>query len=114
MHDSPYSKKAIVLIDKPKPRTPGVTELKRQLGARLVKLNTELIEDYIPDTVYTRIGKVKNEEIQRMKDLTGRVSELNVYKASLSNLIAANLTIDDLNQMTVIKKAINKAASTSS
>lgn len=109
MHDSPYSKKAVVLIDKPK-SSANLTELKK-LEKRLFRLTTYSIEEYIPESVYTKMGKTKADELQKIRELdtAKRQDELNVYKKALSEQIVANLNVEDLDQMVVIKKAIKKA-----
>lgn len=110
MHDSPYAKKAVVMVDKPRVQN-DLRDLKSHLKDRLFKLNTSSIEDYVPEDLYSRIGKVKNDEIAHIKTLEGRQVELNIYKTTLSNAIASALNQEDLDKMPIIKKAINKAAS---
>lgn len=107
-NDSPYASKAVVLIDKPS-RPSDVQTLSQHLGTRLIKLPTNTIEGYIPEDVYTRIGKIKADELAHIENIKDRKDELRIYKTQLSQQFVGVLTLDDVNNMPKIKTAIEKA-----
>ncbi len=110
MRDSPYAQKVVAIVDQPiDPALPAIKELQRILGPRLFVLDRPSIEEYVPEAVYSRIGRNRAEDIKRIVDLKGKHTELSALKKALSQQIASGLTADDLGSLPVIVAAVREA-----
>jgi hypothetical protein len=110
MRDSPYANKVVAMIDlPPDPKPPAVGELRRVLGDRLFVLDKPSIEEYIPEGIYTRIGRNKSDDIQQIAELRNKYHELIAFKKELSQQIAAQLTAADLTDLPIIVEAVRRA-----
>jgi hypothetical protein len=108
--DSPYAKKIVAMIDKPVDTdSRAVTELKQVLKERLFILGEQSIEEYVPDAIYTKIGRNKKDDLENMAKLKGNYLELNKFKKGLSEQIAAGLAEGDLESLPIIADAVRKA-----
>lgn len=110
MRDSPYARKVVALIDRPpEPNPPAVGELRRVLEDRLFILDQPSVEAYIPDEIYTRIGRNKSDDIQQMEALKTAYTQMTAFKKELSQQIASQLSETDLANLPVIVAAVKKA-----
>lgn len=108
MTTSIYSKKVVVLIDKNDDEE-RIDSIKKILKTRLFVLDKSSIEEYIPEDIYTRIGRNKNEDIETIKSLKGNKKELSKFKKTLSEQISANLIQEDLKNIPIIVFAARKS-----
>jgi hypothetical protein len=98
------------MIDKPVDTdSRAVTELKQVLKERLFILGEQSIEEYVPDAIYTKIGRNKKDDLENMAKLKGNYLELNKFKKGLSEQIAAGLAEGDLESLPIIADAVRKA-----
>lgn len=108
--DSPYAGRVVAMIDEPAdPTSHSVRELRRILGDRLFELDETSIEAYIPDGIYARIGRNKDEDLRRIVDLRNDYQALNAFKRTLSQQVAGQLTAEDLDSLPIIAAAVRKA-----
>ena len=109
LKDSYYKDKVVVLIDKPNAQLqPAVDEIRRNVHDRLFELPEESLEEYLPDDLYTRCGRVKQDEIQKIKAALNYDTKKRL-KEAISKDIATHLTASDLPSLTAITNAIDKA-----
>lgn len=110
LKDSPYAAKVVAMIDQvPDPSSAAAEELRKVLGPRLFKLDKHSIEAYIPDAIYTRIGRNKDEDLQRIAELRSNHQALSEFKKKLSQQVAGQLTVEDLESLPIITAAVRKA-----
>jgi putative AbiEii toxin of type IV toxin-antitoxin system len=110
MRDSPYAQRVVAMVDQPvDPALPVFIELQRILGSRLFVLDRSSIEEYVPEAIYSRIGRNKAEDIKRIADLKDKQADRSALKKALSQQIASGLTSDDLQSLSVIVNAVRKA-----
>ena len=109
LKDSYYKDKVVVLVDKPNDQLkPTVDELRRNLHERLFELPEESLEEFLPEELYSRCGRDKQVEIQKIK-AAADYETLKRLKTAISRDIADHLTQTDLPTLAAITKAINKA-----
>lgn len=104
--DSPYSQTVVALIDKPEDNSAVVSakEIAKCLNGtgRYFELDTSSLEEYL----YNQ-NIIDEEELALVTSVEGKDEEL--AKTSLSKIVAARLTIDDLEKIPIIVKAVEKA-----
>jgi predicted ATP-dependent endonuclease of OLD family len=94
VHDSPYSKRVVVLVDQPREKK-TLDGLQRSLDGRLFVLPAESLEDFLPADLYQRAGMNKqtvNDEIARAANYAQRAA----IKERVSSAIAHILVQSDL------------------
>jgi predicted ATPase len=110
VNDSPYAKRIVAMIDQPKGTDlDKVDRLHELLGERLHILDSHLIEDYVPPAIYERAGRSKEADIKRIRELHGRYNELREVKNEISRELAAELTVEDLNEIPIVRDAAQQA-----
>ncbi len=57
-----------------------------------------------------RIGRNKSEDLQRIAELRSNHQALNAFKKTLSQQIAGQLTVEDLDILPTIAAAVRKAS----
>jgi predicted ATP-dependent endonuclease of OLD family len=111
LETSPYSKKVVVLLDKPLDDS-KLDEFKRNLkDNRLFNLGVNSIEEYLPEILYQKGGRDKETDLKKLESLKGHYKELSDLKKQISNAISAKLEQSDLMHIPKIVEAIRKAAS---
>ena len=118
--ESPYSKRVVVLADKPpKQSASSFKTLKSQLKERVFLLRESSIEDHLPDALYLSAGTTKSDVLRQLSELKKALKygdkgealkQLNDYKKRVSNSIASILSYDDLKLLPTIVGAIKLAA----
>jgi energy-coupling factor transporter ATP-binding protein EcfA2 len=111
MRDSPYAKRVVALIDD---RATNRDELRRVLRKRLFELGAASLEEYLPDELYRRVGLEKGDVLERVRLARGDYNAESAIKTDVSDAIAAVLTRDDLNAISVVRDAVQLALSKAS
>jgi predicted ATP-dependent endonuclease of OLD family len=120
MGTSPYKSRVTCLIDKCDESDGGqaraVTELKRELGDRLLELDDPTIEEYMHDDIYRAAGLNKAEklaEIEAIKQASmtkeNKKIAIDKVKKDISLAISANLVEEHLTRISKITDAVKKA-----
>jgi hypothetical protein len=114
VHDSPHKGRVVAMVDKPRkpPHEKLVDALEGELGERLVVLDKESIEDYLPDELYEQAELGKTEVLEKLEALKVNFRELQSYKGEVARAVAEKLTVDDLDRVQLIKQAAEKALAT--
>jgi hypothetical protein len=106
VNDSPYAKRVVALIDEPREtEKASVERLAADLGERLFTLNAPSIEEYIPEEIYARAGRTREEDLAELERLSGNRQARNELKKEISNAIAQNLAVEDLDSISTIRDA---------
>jgi len=107
--DSPYKDRIVALIDKPNTQGQQTYEkLQRALADRLFELSAPSLEEFFPDELYSRCGKVKADELREIARARDHLEKKRL-KSALATAIASTLTSDDLATFKVFADAIDKA-----
>jgi len=110
LRESHYKDKVVVLVDQPNAQIqPTVEMLRHNIGDRLFELPNESLEEFLPEDLYTRVGRDRDADIARIVASRGDYNALRVVKAEISEQIAAGLTETDLPRLQPITDSINKA-----
>jgi energy-coupling factor transporter ATP-binding protein EcfA2 len=110
VNDSPYAGRIVALIDEPSdPASPSMVRLRGNLGDRLFLLNAPTIEEYIPEGLYAKAGRSKDDDLEGLQAATGNRAALTALKREISTELAAALTEDDLASLPIIVEAANRA-----
>jgi energy-coupling factor transporter ATP-binding protein EcfA2 len=110
MRDSPYANKVVAMIDQPlDPTSTMVGELRQVLKERLFVLDRPSIEEYVPEGIYTRIGRNKSEDIDRMSKMKSDRHALIAFKKELSQQVSAQLAVPDLKDLPIVVSAVRRA-----
>ena len=115
---SPYAKRVVALIDKPKSdKDPRLASLKKELGERCVILNAPSLERYLPAELYTRAGRDKDADLSAIEEHRAAARhnaegkrKLSELKRSVSEGIALHLTVGDRKLIPKIFAAVERAA----
>lgn len=117
--DSPYSKRVVLLIDKPIERIGErvVEELSKALGGRCVVLDVSSIEEYIPENIYKKSGRNKSDDLQQIEEIKKRVNHgdreafgrLRGLKKEISSALASVLTEEELDGIPIVRDAVKLA-----
>lgn len=120
---SPYSRRVVVLLDKPSDEAKKIVEsVARQLNERCVILPAASIEEYIPAEIYQRAGRDKANDLKRLEDTrkevsygsSGSLARLCELKNEISSALSSGLDASDLDQIPVIRDAVKLADSKAS
>lgn len=110
VNDSPYADRVVALIDQPHASdAPNAAKLAQDLGDRLYVLETASIEQYIPEAVYGRAHRSREDDLRNLNVLQGRYQELRALKRDISTALAGALTVDDLDAIPIIANAARRA-----
>ena len=110
VRDSPYSKRVIAMIDEPSSLDhPNLVKLRRDLDDRLYELDKHSVEEYIPAEIYERAERSKDEDLGRIEELRGKLRRERGSEAEISTTLAAALTEDDLDSISIISDACQRA-----
>jgi AAA domain, putative AbiEii toxin, Type IV TA system len=113
MRGSPYRERTVALIDKPNEgdEQNKVNDLKKYLGDRFFTLTSGCIEEYLPEDLYTKAGRSKQNDLEELERLKGDFGKLSQCKQNISIDIAAHLTADDLKTIPILQDSVKKALS---
>jgi energy-coupling factor transporter ATP-binding protein EcfA2 len=107
--DSPYKDRIVALIDQPNTQGQQTYEkLQTMLADRLLELSAPSLEEFFPEELYTRCGKVKTDELREMAKAKHHLEKKRL-KTALATAIAETLTRDDLSTFNIFAEAIDKA-----
>ena len=107
--DSPYKDRIVALIDQPNRQSQQTYEkLKTVLGTRLFELSSPSLEEFYPEALYTRCGRVKDDELKDISRARDHLEKKRL-KTEIATAIAAALTESDLPTFQVFVDAITKA-----
>ena len=107
--DSPYKDRIVALIDQPNTQGQQTYEkLQKVLKDRLFELSAPSLEEFFPEELYTRCGRVKADEIREIEKAKDHLEKKRL-KTALATAIADTLTIDGLPTFKVFADAIDKA-----
>ena len=111
VNDSPYAGRVIAVIDEPADHAhPNVKKLERDLGDRLFILDTPSIEEYIPEGVYEKAGRVRSDDLARLQSLRGNYELLRNLKREVSTALADVLTEADFETIPTLVDATRRAS----
>jgi hypothetical protein len=111
VNDSPYADRVVALIDAPAEReAANVERLQRDLGERLFILPRSSIEEYVPETVYIRAGRSKEDDAAALRAASGHLASERRLKREISDALAAALVSEDLAALETITEAARRAA----
>lgn len=107
---NPYSKKLVVLLDKPNAELQKLAdELNGLLDDRYFELEAESIEEYMPEDFYTKVGLKKDEEIAKIKAAKGNFAQESRLKKDLSIALEKQIEATDLDKIPLLVDAVKKA-----
>lgn len=107
--DSPSKDRIVALIDKPNTQGQQTYEkLQRALADRLFELPAPTLEEFFPDELYTRCGRIKADELREIARVKDHLEKKRL-KTALAAAIARTLTRDDLVTFKVFADAIDMA-----
>jgi len=113
--DSPYAKRVVALIDRPRdPSSRQYKELRKVLGDRLFVLDAHSLEEYLPCDLYTRCARDRDGDLRdlaKFKDDPVRMSQL---KRTIAEGIAEVIEAGDLPRLQIVVDAVDAAARASS
>jgi hypothetical protein len=107
--DSPYKDRIVALIDEPNKRGQVTYEkLQKVLQDHLFVLSASSLEEFYPDELYTRCGKIKADELREIARTKDQLEKKRL-KTAIATAIANTLIRDDLVTFKVFADAIDKA-----
>lgn len=116
---SPYSKRVVVLVDRPNESSaPGLKNLQDELKERCLMLDQSSIEEYVPEAIYKEAGRDRSRDLMEIGELSkkvhygGRAEDKHALwelKRNISSSIARALKEEHLDQLPLIKKAAQLA-----
>jgi hypothetical protein len=106
-NDSPYSRRAVVLLDDPQ-RQGAIDEFREALGDRLYVLPAPSLEEFIDPELYQRAAMDKQTVLEEVR-IAKTYSERSAIKRRASASIASVLTEDDLSALGPITDAARAA-----
>lgn len=107
--DSPYKERIVALIDKPNKQGQLTYEkLQKVLSDRLFELSESSLEEFFPEELYIRCGRVKTDELREIGKAKDHLEKKRL-KTELATTIAKTLTRDDLPTFKVFADAIDRA-----
>jgi hypothetical protein len=110
VNDSPYSDRVVALLDQPTgTEVKAVEDARRLLGNRLFVLDQPSLEAYLPGRLYERAGRSKDDDLAEIQRLKGDIVKLGQLKRSISEQIAAVLTLADLDDIPMVRDAVQRA-----
>ncbi len=117
---SPYSKKVVVLTDKPETEAheKRLAEIKKHLRNRCFTLTKHSLEEYIQSGIYSKAGRDKSADLKQIEEINNEIKyggkdgirKLWSIKKEISTAIAECLTVADLSKIKIIKEAVELAA----
>lgn len=108
--DSPYAKRVVALVDKPR-NNDQMTRLRTNLKDRLFVLGHPTLEDYLPERLYAKAGEDKTTVLDELRRAQGNQGLTASIKARVSNSAAASIDASDLDSIPVIRDAVRMALS---
>lgn len=110
INESPYKSRVVVLIDQKNiNNSEKVEELSKELGNRLFELNAPSIEEYLSEALYSKAGRNRQSDLDRIEELKNNYNELANLKKEISTKISSVLEESDLSELPIIIQAIEKA-----
>lgn len=107
---SPYRDRVACLIDEPTAQDgPFRKELDDALGERLFVLPAPSIEEFLPEALFERAGRIKADDLATILRIKPDKAALLTFKAELSISLAEVLALDDV-EGTVVAEALRMAA----
>src|SRR5258708_9403614 len=107
--DSPYKDRIVALIDQPNTQGQQTYEkLQTVLKDRLFELSAPSLEEFFPEELYTRCGRVKADELREIAKAKDHLEKKRL-KTALATAIADTLTRDDLPTFKEFADAMEKA-----
>lgn len=107
--DSPYKDRIVALIDEPNKQGQQTYEkLQRVLADRLFVLSAPSLEEFYPDEIYTRCGRIKADELREIDKAKDHLEKKRL-KTALATAIASTLNRDDLATFKVFADAMDMA-----
>jgi hypothetical protein len=113
VHDSPYAGTVVALVDAPREQdVEKVGSIREQLGERLYVLPQSSLEEYLPDELYSKAGRDKDQDLEQIARLReqGDAAAVHRFKRTVSEQIASVLTEEDLPSIGEIRDAVAAAA----
>lgn len=117
--DSPYSKKVVVLLDKPIKATTikKVKDIKKHLGNRCFVLDKSSIEEYVPESIFKKAGRDKDDDLKEIKEINNAykynkgegAKKLKSIKKEISSAIVNALELKDLEKIPIITDSVKLA-----
>lgn len=109
-HQNPYKEKVVIMIDdKNGKNSDDFERLKNQFGNRFFHLTEKSLEEYLPDGLYTRAGRSKNDDIFFLNDTEKSDTEKENLKVQIAKQLSSVMRKEDLLQLDVIASALQKA-----
>ncbi len=108
LKESPYRERVVVLADRRNSSNESrAEEICRQIGQRYCELDTPSIEEYLPEELYARAGRDREQDLKQLESLKSNYESLRERKRAISTAIASVIEISDLDKLPVIAEAIN-------
>jgi hypothetical protein len=109
VNDSPYAGRVVALIDQPNRESENLRRLRNALGDRLFELDQSSIERYIPEEVYARANRNRDDDLAELDRLRTDRAGKDRLKQEISGAIAAALTEEDFDSIPIIIEAARRA-----
>jgi AAA domain, putative AbiEii toxin, Type IV TA system len=109
LSDSPYKNTVVALIDKPRDTSSSnYLKIANDLSDRLFELTEFSLEEYLPEDLYARCGRVKAEDLREIAKTRDRIQK-KMLKTEIATAIASILNEADLKDIQIIANAADKA-----
>lgn len=116
-NDSPYSKRVVVILDRPDAKKDHLgVECARLLKDRCFVLEANSLEEYLPEALYTRAGRDKARDLSSLAELKAEAKhtaegkrKLWQLKEAISNAVAQILTAADRDLIPQIFAAVERS-----
>lgn len=110
VNDSPYAGRVVALIDQPRdPESANIERLRETLQDRLFVLDQPTIEEYVPESIYTRAERSKEDDRAQLEALAGNRLKLALLKREISNALADAIEENDFDSIPIIVEAARRA-----
>lgn len=107
---SPYAKRIVTLLDAPNSETKKiVADIQKFIGDRCFLLTEDSLEKYVPESLYQSAGLMKEKVLVELERAKGNQYDYSSMKATISNQLAEKLEYSHLENMPIVKQALEKA-----
>jgi len=107
--NSPYKGRIVALVDMPnKQGQQTYDKLKKVLADRLFTLSEPSLEEFYPEELYTKCGRVKEDDLKDIRRAKDHLAKRQL-KTDIATAVAAKLTESDLSTFQTFVDAIEKA-----
>ena len=108
---TPYKDKVVVLIDnKNDINVKDFEDLQQMFGERFFHLEQKSLEEYLPEYLYIKAGRKKEEDLAFLCDKEKSYIDKEKLKMKISKELACKIQKGDLENLSVIVRALNKAS----